>query len=108
MKVMNKLVRDKIPDIIRENGDVPYTRILDETEYKNELYKKLLEECNEVLNADGKDCTIEELGDVYEVLSAIAELYNENIDTVKETAQIKKDKRGGFSKRIFLEKTDSK
>jgi len=44
-----KLVRDNIPDIIKNNGEIPITRILSNGEYKFELEKKLLEECNEVI-----------------------------------------------------------
>ena len=52
-KVYNKLVRDKIPEIIVGNGGEPFTRILDEDEYKVELETKLMEEYNEVLLATG-------------------------------------------------------
>ena len=47
-KVFNKLVRDKIPEIIKNNNEEPITRILNDEEYKIELEKKLLEEYNEV------------------------------------------------------------
>lgn len=40
-KVYNKLVRDNIPNIIRNNGNEPVTRILNDEEYKIELEKKL-------------------------------------------------------------------
>ena len=45
-----KLVRDKIPEIIRSNGEEPETRILSDEEYKKELEKKLLEEYQELLS----------------------------------------------------------
>ena len=50
-KVYNKLVRDNIPNIIENDGIKVVTRILNNEEYKNELYKKLLEESNEVINS---------------------------------------------------------
>lgn len=43
-KVYNKLVRDKIPNIIESNGEIPITKVLNEIEYKKELEKKLYEE----------------------------------------------------------------
>ena len=103
-KVFNKLVRDNIPDIIEKNNEVAVTRILEGKEYLKELYKKLHEECNEVEMAKNK----EELADVYEVLLAVM-LYNDiKLEEVEASALIKRNKRGGFSKRIYLEKTYDK
>ena len=68
-RVFNKLVRDNIPDIIASNGEESVTRILADEEYKVELYKKLLEETNEVIISKNSDETIEELADVKLVLS---------------------------------------
>lgn len=104
-QVFNKLVRDKIPNKIESNGEVAITRILSDDEYKNELYKKLLEESHEVINSQGGEDTLEELADVLEVLKAIAELNNKKIDDVIEKANQKRLNRGGFEKRFFLEKT---
>ena len=101
-RVYDKLVRDKIPEIIKENGEKPVTRILDKNEYKKELEKKLKEECTEVLEAEGKD-RLEELADVYEILNALAMLENSSIKEVEQIAKKKSDKRGAFDKRIFLE-----
>lgn len=50
-RIYNKLVRDKIPNIIKEKGETPVVRTLDESEYKNELGKKLYEEYKEVIIA---------------------------------------------------------
>ncbi len=43
-RIYNKLVRDRIPEIIKNKGETPVTRVLKESEYKEELEKKLLEE----------------------------------------------------------------
>ena len=104
-KVFNKLVRDNIPDIIENNGEKAIIRILNDDEYRNELYKKLIEETNEVVSSKNKEETLEELADVLEVLKAIVNLENKTIDDVIEIANQKRLKRGGFDKRIFLEKT---
>ena len=104
-KVFNKLVRDNIPDIIKENNEIPVTKILSDEEYKKELLKKLLEEANEVNNSKTKGELLEELADVFEVLMSLAELEGEKLDTIIDIAKQKRLKRGGFSKRIFLEKT---
>ncbi len=107
-RIFNKLVRDNIPNIIASNGEESVTRILADEEYKVELYKKLLEEANEVISSKNSDETIEELADVLEILKSIAELNDKNLDDVVEVAKQKRLKRGGFEKRIFLEKTYKK
>ena len=85
-KVFNKLVRDNIPDIIASNGEEAVIKVLDDDEYKKELYKKLLEETNEVISSKDFNETIEELADVLEILSAIAKLNNKKLDDVVEVA----------------------
>lgn len=104
-KVYNKLVRDKIPEIIVGNGGEPFTRILDEDEYKVELETKLMEEYNEVLLATSEE-RVEELADMLEVITALAKLEGKSLEDVIEVKNKKCDKRGGFEKRIFLEKVE--
>lgn len=106
--VFNKLVRDKIPEIIERNGETSITRVLGDDEYRSELYKKLFEEANEVVNAKNKEDVAEELADILEVLISIAELERMNLDDIKEIASQKRLKRGGFKDRIFLEETHDK
>ena len=56
MKVFNKLVRDRIPEIIKQDDMTPNVRILSDEDYKLELLKKLIEESNEALEVrDNKD-----------------------------------------------------
>ena len=107
-KIFNKLVRDNIPNIIHSNNEVAITRILSNEEYRLELYKKLKEECEEVIESKTSSETIEELADVFEVLKSIAQLENKSIDDVINVASEKCLKRGGFEKKIFLEKTYKK
>ena len=107
-QTFNKLVRDNVPNIIENNGEKAITRILNDEEYRTELYKKLLEESNEVTNSESTDGILEELADVLEVIKSIAELNNKDLNDVIEIANQKRLKRGGFQKRILLEKTYSK
>lgn len=102
-KTYNKLVRDNIPDIIRNNGQIPITRVLDNDEYKLELEKKLYEEYKEVIDAKGIN-RIEELADMLEVISALAILEGRTLEDINLVAKQKKLKRGSFEKRIFLER----
>lgn len=104
-KVFNKLVRDRIPEKIKNNGEVPYTRVLSDEEFRIELEKKLLEECNEVLKAVSLDERVEELADVLEVLCAIGALEGKDLDSIISVMKSNREKRGGFSQKIFLEKT---
>ncbi len=106
-RIYNKLVRDKIPEIIKGKGEEPLTRILGDEEYKAELEKKLKEECAEVLGASGKD-RVEELADVFEILKALAKLENSDIEEVSKIAKEKAEKRGAFEQKIFLEKVIEK
>ena len=107
-KVFGKLVRDLIPEIIESRGEVAVTRVLNDQEYQRELYKKLREECEEVISSTTTDEVVEELADVYEVMQAILTLEGKSISDVEEVAYQKKKKRGGFQKKIYLEKTYDK
>lgn len=102
-RVYNKLVRDKIPEIIKAKGERPVVRVLNINEYKHPLENKLMEECNEVLAANGQE-RIEELADVLEVLMALAKLEGASLDNVRALANKKTEKRGAFDERIFLER----
>jgi len=101
-KSYGKLVRDRIPEIIKTNGEEPIIRILDDEEYKKQLELKLLEECNEVTESLSKD-RIEELADLLEVAIALAKIENATLEDIVNAANEKKEKRGAFDKRIFLE-----
>ena len=101
--VYNKLVRDRIPEIIdSEVGRKSKYRILDDKEYLSELNKKVLEEANEFIEGN----SIEELGDLMEVLNAIMKLKNYKIQDVYKIMNDKAEKRGAFNDKIFLEYVD--
>lgn len=102
-RIYNKLVRDKIPNIIKGKGETPVVKTLDESEYKMELEKKLYEEYKEVIEATG-DERVEELADMLEVIRALANLENKHLNDVIAIADKKNEKRGAFEEKIFLEK----
>ena len=102
-RVYNKLVRDNIPDIIKDKGEEPVIRILNDDEYKIELEKKLYEEYQEVISASGVD-RLEELADMLEVIRALAKLENNDLNDIIKIADEKNLKRGSFNDKIFLEK----
>ena len=97
--IYNKLVRDKIPDIIKKNGQKPLIKILSDSEYRLELEKKLQEEVLEYLNSDGD---MVEIADILEVLFSIIEDRGYTFDEVMNIKSKKFDSRGGFKEKIFL------
>ena len=100
--VHNKLVRDKIPEIIDNAGKTPVTHILSDDEYISELDKKLNEECAEYQ----ADKSLEELADMLEVMYAIAVARGYSVEELEAVRRDKAEKRGGFEKHIFLERVD--
>lgn len=106
-KYYNKLVRDNIPEIIKNNGEIPIVTVLDDKRYKEELERKLYEEYLEVIESSGKD-RIEELADMLEIIKALAKLENSNLEEVIKISNEKVKKRGAFDKKIYLEKVIKK
>ena len=98
----HKLVRDKITEIIKSNGENPIFKILDDEDYKIELERKLMEEYQEVL-ASSQDERIEELADMLEVMIALARLENKSLEDIITVCDKKREKRGGFDNKIYLE-----
>ncbi|MGN7402335.1 hypothetical protein ACTHO0_20980 [Cytobacillus praedii] len=72
MPTYNKLVRDRIPEIIEKTGKQFSMKIKDNTEYIKELKKKSFEELEEYVNTTNKEEAIEELADVIEIIHALA------------------------------------
>ena len=102
--VHNKLVRDKIPQIIRAQGDEPHTRILDDGEYRQALLTKLREETEEFAESR----SIEEMADILEVLAALIRLEGFSPEMLKAVRQAKREKNGTFRRRIYLSTVDRK
>lgn len=100
MKVYNKLVRDKIPEIIAKDNRKPITTILNNKDYLIELNRKIQEEVKEYLESN----SIEELADIVEVIYGILEVKNISIEEFENVRKSKVQKRGAFKEKIFLEK----
>jgi predicted house-cleaning noncanonical NTP pyrophosphatase (MazG superfamily) len=97
----NKLVRDNIPEYIRERGGTPVSHIADDKEYWEKLKEKLLEETEEFK----KDENEEEFADLLEVVDAIAEYKKFNKDEIIAIRAKKIEERGAFKKRIILDES---
>lgn len=101
-KKFDKLVRDKIPQIVESRGGVAITHIANDTEYWQRLRTKLQEEVGEFL----EDTNIEEeLADVLEVIRAICEFKGIDPVGLEKLRDKKATERGGFGARIVLEET---
>ncbi len=100
----NKLVRDKIPQIIENANKTPVTEILDNEKYKEMLDLKLSEELKEYLESDN----VEELADLVEVIYNILAYKNVDIETFEQIRQDKNNKNGSFKEKIFLKEVIGK
>ena len=105
-KTFNKLVRDKIPQMLEAGGGRPETTVLTDDEYYTKLNEKLFEECDEVVTAQDKNHLTEELADLLEVIISIAKHREINFEDIEKTRLIKKEKRGGFDSKILLISTE--
>lgn len=101
MKVFDKLVRDRIPEIIEASGNKCEVEVVSDDVALEYLYKKLNEEVGELL----EDKNLDEIADVMEVLFAIGAKYGYSEDEVLGRRNEKKLERGGFEDNLILRKT---
>ena len=98
IKTYNKLVRDRIPEIIEASGRTCVTEILSDEDYLHMVDAKLDEELSEY----HKDQNIEELADLMEVIYAAALARGYTLEELERVRAEKAEKRGGFAKKILL------
>lgn len=102
MTEYHKLVRDDIPEVVRENGETPVTHVAEDAEYRMRLREKLCEEAEEFRESGDS----EELADVLEVLAAIRDaegVAQAELDRLREE---KAEERGRFSEGVVLERVE--
>ena len=100
-KDYNKLVRDRIPEIIHQNGRECGVVTMSEAEYRQALLEKLIEEAQEAATASPQKL-VAELADLYEVIDAVMAAYKIERESVLKEQERKRIERGGFDKRIRL------
>ena len=97
-KKYNKVIRDKIPEIIKESGKKYNLKQLDDTSFLIELEKKMVEELGEYQESKN----VEELADILEVIYRIAQLKGISKEELEKIRIKKLQDRGGFDKNLFL------
>ncbi|PSL42562.1 putative house-cleaning noncanonical NTP pyrophosphatase (MazG superfamily) [Salsuginibacillus halophilus] len=108
MPEYNKLVRDKIPEIIEASGKSHVTEVLSDGDYVKEAQKKLHEELQEYEEAaavSGEEA-LDELADIAELLHALTYKHGADPEKLEERRQEKAEKRGGFQDKLFLVRVD--
>jgi len=100
-QVYDKLVRDRIPEIIEAEGRRCGTEIMDNADFRQALLAKLIEEAQEIAASDGRDLMIE-IADLLEVVDAIIATFELDRQDILITQAQRRHARGGFAKRIKL------
>ncbi|WP_084099749.1 nucleoside triphosphate pyrophosphohydrolase [Demequina sp. NBRC 110051] len=97
---MGKLIRDGVPAAIRASGGHIVTRALTPTGFATALGDKLVEEAQEAATASTDEHVLEEVADLYEVMSALVRLRGFTMTDVERAAEVKREVRGGFDLRL--------
>ena len=97
----NKLIRDQIPEIIRESGKRFEVEVMDEAQFRQALLAKLVEEAQEAAAAGPGDLKVE-LADLLEVIQAVIEAFDLDADEISEIQERRRAARGGFEGRLKL------
>ena len=95
----DKLVRDRIIEIIESKGEKATWHAASDEEYELKLKEKLVEESKEF----AEDGVIEEMADIFEVITALLAMNDWKIEDVIAIQKEKHAKRGGFENRVILE-----
>jgi predicted house-cleaning noncanonical NTP pyrophosphatase (MazG superfamily) len=98
----NKLVRDRIPEIILKAGNRCQTEILSDSKYRQALKEKLLEEVKEIYETNSREELLLEIADLYEVIDTFLVVNQIEPEEVLKKQKQRREERGGFLKRICL------
>ncbi len=97
---VEKLIRDRLPEIMRGQGLAVFDRRLDDAEFVVALGEKLVEEAHEARLASPGEIA-GELADVLEVVHALAQVHGLSLQDVEAARQAKRAERGGFDARVY-------
>ena len=104
MITYNKLVRDKIPDIIKADGGECVYHVAKNDEFVRVLNAKLFEEVQELTQ---NPCA-EEIADVLEIIETLSKFHGIGLGHIKEVKTMKRKERGGFNQRLVLDEATKK
>ncbi|MFB8792180.1 MAG: nucleoside triphosphate pyrophosphohydrolase [Potamolinea sp.] len=96
------MIRDFIPEIIHQAGNYCEVAVMSETEFRQALREKLLEESQEAASVKTNEDLLSELADLQEVLDTISQVYGISREDILREQKRKRDERGGFDKRLRL------
>lgn len=98
---VDKLLRDRIPSLLRSKGIVVNERMMDDEEYLFRLKEKLTEETEEVKNTRNTEELAEELADVLEVVHSLASASGLTQEDIEKARKKKREEKGGFENRVY-------
>ncbi|QGS68066.1 phosphoribosyl-ATP pyrophosphohydrolase [Oceanobacillus sp. 143] len=103
MTTYNKLVRDRIPEIIEDSGKDCKTETLNQDRYILELKKKLFEEVEEYQHAATKEDALEEIADLLEIINTLVkDVHGSSMEKVEEIRSLKAEKHGSYVEKSFF------
>ena len=100
---IDKLIRDRFPEILSNSGIKVFERNLSQDEYIDSLKDKLVEEAQEICDADNKDDILEELADLFEVMTTFAKVQGFELQDIMRIAEEKKLNKGGFVFKTYVD-----
>src|SRR5258707_12957414 len=92
---VEKLIRDRLPQIMRESGLAVFDRRLGAADFARALRRKLVEEAGEAQHADTTDELIDELADLAEVTTALRALHGVTDEMLEAAGMRKSEGHGG-------------
>jgi diadenosine tetraphosphate (Ap4A) HIT family hydrolase/predicted house-cleaning noncanonical NTP pyrophosphatase (MazG superfamily) len=103
---VEKLIRDQVPSILRAKGIVVHERVMEQEEFIQKLKDKLLEEGEEVKQAQNTEELLEELADVLEIIQTLSSSVGLTMDEIERKRIEKRQVKGGFEEKIFNHRID--
>lgn len=99
--IFDKLIRDKLPGIMRDSGVQVHEEAMDDNQYIDALKEKLLEEAEEIRQSSNPEELIEELADALEVIQTLIRASGHKMEQVEKARLEKRELKGGFDRKIY-------